>query len=276
MSVENEICDHCGSEDLIEDEETGEIICAECGLVVSEVSLIGRDFIEEESQTITSRTISPRAKRKMDRLMVLDHRLRVDAQDPYVLRLAGKEIKRLIQSLHLSDFVEKSAESIYRRAQKDGLVIRGTINGFAAASVYAACRVQGIPRTLREVSEVSPDNVKDIARMYRILLSELNISVELDNPLKHLTRIAQEAGISLRAERIAGDTLMEVMKKGHHTGKNPKGLAASALYVVCKEIDEKCTQDELSELSGVSTVTIRKRVKAIREAVELNKLIEES
>lgn len=275
MSIGKDVCERCGSRDLIEDEETGEIICAGCGLVVSEVSLIGRDFIEEEPQVISSSVLPTFTRRKMDRLMVLDHRLRVDAEDPYVLRVAGNEIRRLIQTLYLPGSVEMNAESIYRKAQKDGLVLRGTISGFAAASVYAACRVQGLPRTLQDISEASPEDVKDIARMYRILLAELNISVELDNPLKHLTRIATEVGITTNAEKLAADILIEAMKSDYHTGKNPKGMAASALYVACKKFGEKCTQKSLSDAAGVSSLTIRKRSKGLQKEVDVDILFSE-
>jgi transcription initiation factor TFIIB len=274
MSKNWNVCEHCGSQDLIEDEETGEIICAGCGLVVSEVNLIRRTFIDEQPHAASQRAVPLSVRSKMNRLMILDKRFRAEAGDPYVLRVAINEIKRLVQSMHLPDTVEKNADNIYRNAQKNGLVARGTITGFAAAAVYAACRTQGLPWTLRQVSDSSSENVKDISRMYRILLSELNISVELDNPLKHLSRIAGALDLSHRSERLAGAILEQIMRNNSHVGKNPKGLAASALYIACKANDEHCIQQSLSEAAGVSALTIRKRVKEIRENVNIETLIE--
>lgn len=274
MSITEGVCDHCGSQDLIEDKETGEIICAGCGLVVSRINLTRRGYTEEESTTRPPVKISPSERSKMDRLMAIDRRLRADAGDPYVLRVATNEIKRISQTLYLPENVEEYAESIYRCAQKEGLVLRGTITGFAAASVYAACRTQGVSRTLRQVSEASPESVKDVARMYRILISELNLSVERDTPLKHLSRIAGAVGVSHRVERLAMDILLDMMSGGHHTGKNPKGLAASALYVASRELGERRTQKKFSEAAGISSLTLRKRVKGILEAVDVEKLLE--
>ena len=273
MSVIEGVCGHCGSQDLIEDEETGEIICAGCGLVVSRINLVGSRYAEEDTPTRPAKKMSPTERRKMDRLMAIDKRLRTDAGDPYVLRVALNEIKRIVQTLYLPESVEEYAESIYRRAQKKGLVLRGTITGFAAASVYAACRAQGVPRTLRHVSEASSDGLKDIARMYRVLLSELNISVELDSPLNHISSIAGDVGLSHRVERLAVEILLEAMGVGHHTGKNPKGLAASALYIASKELKERRSQKELSDAAGVSALTLRKRAKGILENIDLGKLI---
>ncbi len=267
------VCDRCGSQDMIEDKETGEIICASCGLVVSRVKLVRRGFSEDETPSTRSVSLTPAERRKMDRLMTIDKRLRADEEDPYVLRLATIEIQRLIQTLHLPESIEASAESIYRRAQKEGLVPRGTINGFAAASVYAACRVQGLPRTLRQVDEASSEDIKDISRMYRILLTELNLSVETDNPLKHVTHLARAVGLSHSVEQLASDILIEVMHVNHHTGKSPEGLAASALYIACKELKAKCTQEALGEAAGVSRLTIRKRVNGIKKNIDLEKIL---
>ena len=263
------VCEHCGSRDLIEDEETGEIICAECGLVVSEVSRIGRSFTDEESQTTGSTPLSPESRRNMNRLMTIDRRIKADEEDPYVLRMAVLEIKRLAQTMHLPENVEASAESIYREAQGEGLILRGTINGFAAASIYAACRKLGLPRTLRQVSDASQEDLKNIARMYRLILSELDIPVEIDDPLKHIPRIAAALDLSHPSERLAITILEEAMNCGHHVGKSPKGLAASALYIACKEYGEHCSQKALSEAAGVSSLTIRKRVKGLLNAVDL-------
>jgi transcription initiation factor TFIIB len=271
MITPNGICEHCGNEDLIEDEKTGEIICAKCGLVVSKVNLLRPDFVKDDYST-SSKTVSPENRSKINRLMVIDRRLKSDDEEPYVLRVAIREINRLVQSMHLPDTIEKNAENIYRNAHRERLIARGTITGFAAASVYAACRMQGIPRTLNQFSEVSSDTYKDISRMYRILLSELNLSVELDNPLKHLSPLANALDLSYNSEQLAVKILKVIMNNNIHIGKTPKGLAASSLYIACKENKEYCTQKDLSDVAGVSALTIRKHVKKIRENVNIKKL----
>jgi transcription initiation factor TFIIB len=264
----NQICKRCGSDDLIYDEETGETICLGCGLVVALDNRVNNTPFEEEEPPSSVKT-----SRKMERLLTIDKRIRVDEEDIYVIRLAVTEIKRLTQAMHLPEIIEETAENLYRRAQKKDLVLRGTIVGFAAASVYAACRVLGIPRTLREVSEYSSEDVKAVARMYRLVVTKLGVSVELDSPLKHVSRITKEVGLSHKAETLASKILLAAVDTGHHVGKSPEGLAASALYIACKAIGEACTQSSLSQASGVSTLTIRKRVEGIREAVDVEKLV---
>jgi len=267
----NHVCRRCGGDDLVYDKETGETICLGCGLVVAHDNRVSQSYRKEEEQSSAEKATT---SRNMKRLMTIDKRIRVDEEDIYVLRLAVTEIKRIIQAMHLPDIVAETAEDIYRRAQGKDLILRGTIVGFAAASVYAACRIRGIPRTLREVSEVSSEDVKAIARMYRIIVTELDVSVELDTPLKHVPRITSDVGLSHRAETLASRLLLTVMDTGHHIGKSPEGLAASSLYIACKMIGESCTQKKLSDASGVSPLTIRKRVKGIKKAVDVDSLVE--
>ncbi|MCW4013944.1 MAG: hypothetical protein NWF07_13300 [Candidatus Bathyarchaeota archaeon] len=263
-----QICERCGSDDLFYDEETGETICLGCGIVVSRDNRVRTSHpVEDEAPA------RAQISRRMDRLMTIDKRLRVDEEDIYVLRLAVTEIKRLVQIMHLPEYIEQTAESIYRRAQKNNLILRGTIVGFAAASIYTACRMSGIPRTLREVSEYSSENVKSIARMYRVLVTELGISVELDTPIKHLPSLTSEVEASHQAETLATRILLAVMDVGLHIGKSPEGLAAAALYIACRSLREPCTQSALSEASGVSSLTIRKRVNGIKESVDLDSLV---
>ena len=80
--------------------------------------------------------------------------------------------------------------------------------------------------------------------------------------------------MSHRAETLASRILLTVMDTGHHIGKSPEGLAASSLYIACKMIGESCTQKKLSDASGVSPLTIRKRVKGIKKAVDVDSLVE--
>jgi len=268
MSI-NQACRRCGSDDLVYDKATGETICLGCGLVVSRDNRVNQSYVKEEEPS-SSETID--TSRKMKRLMTIDKRIRVDEEDIYVLRLAVTEIKRLVQAMHLPEYIEQTAENIYRRAQKTNLILRGTIVGFSAASVYTACRMSGIPRTLREVSEYSSEDVKSIARMYRILVTELGVSVERDTPIKHIPRITSEVDASHKVETLATRILLATMDVGHHIGKSPEGLAAAALYIACRSLHEPCTQTSLSMASGVSTLTIRKRVKGIKKAIDLDSL----
>ena len=68
---------------------------------------------------------------------------------------AMTELSRLSDKLHIPKPVKERAAVIYRKALEKGLVRGRSISAISAASLYAACRVTGTPRTLRELGNVS-------------------------------------------------------------------------------------------------------------------------
>jgi transcription initiation factor TFIIB len=263
-----EICSRCGSSDRIFDPETGEEICSSCGLVIRERILEqGQDrgiYSSENRQVEGMKQLSPEAKQKMRRLLRYDTRLKQETLVPQTMRHAMKELNRLIDKLHLTKSVKERASSIYTMAQGRNLIVRGTISGFVAASVYAACREMEIPRTLHEISIKSTEDIKDVSRMYRLLLVELNLQMPTDTPMKLVPRIAAEVGVRPETDLLAIEILMEAKNQKALMGKDPRALAAAALYIACKAKNEKCTQGEIAEVAGISEVSLRKRLRDLK------------
>jgi transcription initiation factor TFIIB len=115
----------------------------------------------------------------------------------------------------------------------------------------------GIPRTLKEIANISNLKEREIARVYRKVMFELDLKIPQDDPIKKLVKIANKCEISEKAKRYAMKLMVEIIKKGLSAGKNPMGLAGAVLYVSCKNYDEDVTQREIAEAAGVTEVTIR-------------------
>ncbi len=57
-------------------------------------------------------------------------------------------------------------------------------------------------------------------------------------------------------------------KKGLSTnGKDPKGFAASAIYMAARSTKHRKTQTEISDIARITEVTLRTRVKDIKEVL---------
>jgi len=262
-----EACPRCGGTDLFYDPETGEVVCASCGTVIREEALERGPPPETRPPERRTGRVSPETMRRMRRLRRYDKAARLEDLDPRTVRQATAELERLIDELHLARSHRERAQAIFREAHERGLIPRGTITGFAAASVYAACREAGLPRTLHEVSELSVEDVKEVARMYRLLVSELDLRMPVDDPMKLVPRLAAEVGASMETDLLAVEILQEAMKQKALAGKDPRASAAAALYMACKAKNEKCTQEEVASAAGVSEVSLRKRLRDLEEVV---------
>ncbi|MEF8883215.1 MAG: transcription initiation factor IIB family protein, partial [Halapricum sp.] len=141
-----------------------------------------------------------------------------------------------------------------------------SIEGVATASLYAAARQAGTPRSLDEIDAVSRVEKDEVARTYRYVIRELGLEVKPADPESYVPRFASDLNLSEEVERRARQLLSTAKSKGVHSGKSPVGLAAAAVYAASLLSNEKVTQNEVSEVANISEVTIRNRYHELLEA----------
>jgi transcription initiation factor TFIIB len=207
--------------------------------------------------------LSAAARNAVQRMRTWDSRSVYRKPRDKNLMIALSELSRLAEKLNVGPNVVERAAYIYRKALEMNLVRGRTITGMVSASLYEACRNTSTPRNLKDVAGVSDIRKTDLARCYRLLLKELNLTMPVVDPSRCVTRIASKAGISERNQRKALEILAAVKDSRGMSGKDPMGLAASALYLANTLIGEEThvTQRDVAEAAGVTEVTIRNRSK---------------
>jgi transcription initiation factor TFIIB len=168
----------------------------------------------------------------------------------------------------LPDNVRETASVIYRRALAENLLPGRSIEGVSTASLYAAARQAGTPRSLDEITAVSRVDKDEIARTYRYVVRELKLEIQPADPASYVPRFASELDLPDETERRARELLDGAKQQGLHSGKSPVGLAAAAMYAAALLTNEKVTQNEVSEVANISEVTIRNRYHELLEADE--------
>jgi transcription initiation factor TFIIB len=88
-----------------------------------------------------------------------------------------------------------------------------SIIAILASALYIACRESESSRTIKDFATASNIKPKDIARNYRLLISELDIRVPNVNPFKFTSKIANTAKLSEKTKRYAFNTMDEAIKK---------------------------------------------------------------
>jgi transcription initiation factor TFIIB len=292
------VCPECGGQ-LATDEERGETVCSDCGLVVEEDSIDRgpewRAFDSKEKDEKSrvgapttnmmhdkglstnigwqdkdayGKTLSSRQREKMQRLRTWNERFRTRDSKERNLKQALGEIDRMASALGLPENVRETASVIYRRALDEDLLPGRSIEGVSTAALYAAARQAGTPRSLDEISAVSRVEKDEIARTYRYVVRELSLEIQPADPESYVPRFASDLNLSDEAERRARDLLKTAKEQGVHSGKSPVGLAAAAVYAASLLTNEKVTQSEVSEVANISEVTIRNRYHELLEAEE--------
>ncbi|MGB9709742.1 MAG: transcription initiation factor IIB [Infirmifilum sp.] len=286
-------CPQCGSTKLIYDATRGEIICANCGYVMSEREIDRgaewRAFTPEERERrsrvgapisrfgieslvtdidwagrdAAGREISLRKKIEMLRLRKWQVRARAQSSMERNLAQAVVELERLGAQLGLPKSVLDRAIEIYRRALDSNLVRGRSIESVMAAAVYAACREMRLPRTLDEIAIYTRAGRKDVARCYRLLLREAAIKVPLPNASDFVPRIGSLLRLSGSTIKRAMEIIEQARSAGLTAGKDPAGLAAAAIYIAAIQNGEMRTQKEVARAAKVTEVTVRNRYKEL-------------
>jgi transcription initiation factor TFIIB len=291
-------CPVCGDKKLVTDQNTGELFCGKCGLVITEnitdtgaewrsfssdqndktrvgagTSLTIHDMglstiIGVANKDATGKPLSSSMKSSIERLRTWDSRSQAHTSTERNLRIALNEMGKLKDKLALTDTVIEKAAYIYRKAMEKKLVRGRSIQGLVAACLYAACRNTETPRTLYDVAEGMNIRKKDIARCYRLIHRELELKMPVVDPVKGVSRIASIAQLSEKSKRKAIKILNQAKETGLVAGKDPMGIAAASLYLACITTGEIKSQKQISLASGITEVTIRNRCVSLRRMLK--------
>jgi transcription initiation factor TFIIB len=183
--------------------------------------------------------------------------------------MALGELNQFSEKLSLPDAVTDEAAFICMRGLERGLEKGRSFAQITASSLYAACREKEFPRTLDDVAAASGVGREDIAKGYRLLVRELDLKVPIADPMEYLARVAARAKVSQKAEEGATEILSNAQKAGISAGKDPIGLAASAIYLASLLDGLNMTQARAAEAAGVTEVTVRNQCKSLRKVLKV-------
>ncbi len=293
--LENEEkCSICGKNNLITDGESGEVFCEKCGFVINEkvfdyspermfsdntvnkvhtgakTTLTKHDrglstVINPINKDSTGKPLPLSTKSFLTRLRTWDNRSYSNKSADRNLQRALRELLKMKEKLALSNSIVEKAAYIYRKSLQKNLIRGRSITSLIAAALLAACRESGTPRTLKEVSNSINITRKDLALCYRLLLKELDLKMPVIDSVSYISKIASNANLSEKTKRHAIKILKKAKEEMLIAGKDPVGIAASALYIASLETGENITQRIVADAGGVTEVTIRNRCKHLKK-----------
>lgn len=294
-STRRSACPECGGR-IRDDTAHGERACSDCGLVLDADELdrgpewrslddraderrrVGAPRTERRHDRGLSTTIgwqdrdaygnelSERKRTRLRRLRTWDERFTAKTAQERNLKQALGELERMASALGVAEPCRETAAVLYRRAVDEDLLPGRSIEAVATACLYAAARQHGTPRTFATFESVSRVDIDRARRAYRSLSRELALEIAPPDPVQYVGRFASQLELSDEAERVAREMLEAAKADGIHVGKNPAGLAASAIYAAARLTNERVTQKTIDERTGVSEFTIRARYQELLEA----------
>ena len=289
------VCPRC-SERIIVDTVTAEILCSKCGFVIdsyaenskSDAKIFSMEDYDKKNHSgnpitlsrhdmglstvintrdvdSTGKSLSPSMKRNFERLRTYDTRSKTNAKASASLKKAFAELEKIREKLSLSDAIIERSAYLYRKAHEHRLGMGRSIIAMTAATTYLACRDLQNPRTIRDFEVACNTRRKDIVKAYMAIVKKLNLQVPVVSSIQCVSRISSSIDVSEKVKRFAVKILAAAEKNEISSGRDPMGLASSALYLACKKYNLPHTQKYISSKSGITEVTLRNSCNALKK-----------
>lgn len=288
---------NCKKNKIITDAYTGEMACSNCGVVSLEksvdtsteaIGLTGEEYqtnsrvgmktslkmadrglstiMESQDKDSTGKSLSNENKRMFYRLRMWDRNSR-SAISIKSFQKAFTLLDGISSKLALPESVVEETAYLFRKIAAKKILAGRSTASMLCATVYITCRLTDTPRTLQDIANAGNIKKKNLQRIYRFLVKELDLYPEAYSPIEFVNRVSKAVQISEKTERLTFKILHMSMKEKVSTSKNPMAMVAAAINLASLMNKEKVTQLKIAKVSGISAVTIRNITNEIKEKV---------
>jgi transcription initiation factor TFIIB len=290
-------CNQCQSYSLVLDVLSSEYVCSTCGCVSNE-KIYNNDlpYFEKgeyqdksrigmpESLTISHKGLStliglndtdgrgkmldPVQKETIQRLRTWNNRSQLNDSLSRNLDKALKYLNNFGDKLYLNPAVMENAAYIYRKAAIRKLAKGRSTVSLVAASIYAACREISVPKTISDIANVCNIPSKEIMSHYKLILKELSLKIPVIQGIDYVTLISNRLKLAEKTKREALRIYSLVEHSRISIGKNPRAFAGAIIYIASQDCNEFLRQVEVCQIADISTVSLRKRCKEIKNILD--------
>lgn len=315
------ICKDCREDPptLFEDHASGDLICASCGLVLQQRSIDtssewrtfsnddqgnddpsrvgdGPNALLNGAQLNTNIAFGDGGIRSKE-LHRAQNKANLDKGNKSLLQ-AYKQIGALCDGWQLPTNVSDTAKYLYKDADESKIFKGKSQEALIAGCVFLACRRNGVPRSFREVMELTKVSKKEIGRIFK-MLEQFDMKRKNDTKGTATTMVAGGAVVfnegykgSATADpkdlcyrycsmldmqnqttNVAVALAEQMTKTGALAGRSPLSSAAACIFMAGQLMGEAKSAKEIQAVARVSDSTIRHAYKLLWQ--EKDKLITE-
>ena len=286
------LCPECCSDNLSflsEDENNKELICNNCGLLITEQELLLVSKRKKEKEEEEEIEIKPKKDEDRNR----NTNINLDVNLNLKIKPSNKTEQRVLQGilkleeisrkLQLDKEIKKKAAEVYKKAILKDLIKGRKNNVVISTCIYIAARKLGLNISLERICLEAGVGKRLLARNIRTFCRKLNIELKPTRIEEVLFSLSKSLSLSEEDLTKAYQIIQSAREQGINlNGKNRFGIAAAAIYLATEggrgnnKIKNKhkhkniITQRKLSIITGVTEITIKNRVRELRSCLSLS------
>ncbi|KAK4319023.1 hypothetical protein Pmani_010002 [Petrolisthes manimaculis] len=163
----------------------------------------------------------------------------------------------MAEKIHLPKTIVDRANAYYKQVHDGKYLKRRSYEAIASAALYIACRKEGVPRTFKEICTVSKVNKKEIGRCFRLMVKASDTQVSFISSKDFMSRFCSNLNLPTSVERAATNIAIMAVNLDIVPGRSPISIAAAAIFMASQATNDKKTQKEIGDVTGVADVTIK-------------------
>lgn len=313
------ICKDCREDppDLYEDHASGDLVCASCGLVLQQRSIDmssewrtfsnddqgnddpsrvgdGPNALLNGAQLNTNIAFGDGGIRGKE-LHRAQNKANLDKGNKSLLQ-AYKQIGAFCDGWQLPNAVSDTAKHLYKDADESRLFKGKSQEALIAGCVFLACRRNNVPRSFREVMELTKVSKKEIGRTFKLLenflmnkdkqkgqatmvgngilgFKEEYKGSTTSDPADLCNRYCSMLNMDQRTTVCAAALATRMTSTGALAGRSPLSSAAACIFMAGHLMGQPKNAKEIMQVARVSDSTIRHAYKLLYS--EKDKLITE-
>jgi len=282
------ICPECRdpNPNIVEEFGSGDLVCGSCGLVLGDrivdtrsewrtfandegddPSRVGAasdlEGIEQLDTAISFRDGGSGIARELQRAASRSQSSRSERN----LLAAFRDIGSWCDQFSLPKTISDIAKQLYKRSDEEKLLRGKPLEAVIAACIFIACRQAHVPRTFREICNLTHVSKKTLGQCYKALEQAFNLApgasahqsatAPSSGPENLLVRYCNHLDLPPNVQSICGDIIVEARKHGIADGRSPVSIAGGAIYFTCLLLGKPKSARDISAVAGVSEGTIK-------------------
>ena len=283
-------CINCKSSNLFHDKSQGVVVCEDCDVVNHEVLNDTPEFSSYNSEgsrygcptnyyypkSALGTKIKSKGWSKIGNLQM-------QGQMPYKeksLMEVLKKIQEKCKKYNITSPIIDNAKNLYKKIN-DSKHVKGKRKGknrimrcinrrsMIAACVFYACKIQKEPRSPKEIADIYDLEIKHVNRGCRKFLDYVDVETLMcrfksSQSSDFIQRFAKKLDIELTYIKKTKDISENIHKLDLASTHEPPSVAAGCLLLVANMYHLELTKKQISNVFGISDVTISKTYRRIQ------------
>ncbi|KAG8882270.1 transcription initiation factor IIB [Tulasnella sp. 331] len=179
---------------------------------------------------------------------------------------AFRDISSMCDQISLPKAIADIAKQLYKKADQEKILKGKSVDAIVACCIFIACRMARVPRTFKEICQLTNVPKKTIGQCYKVLENSLQLNATngtggpapvVEGPEALLGRYVNHLDLPVYVERAAVDLVIQNREHGVADGRSPISIAGAAIYFASHLYGQPKTAKEIAVVAGVSESTIK-------------------